>query len=590
MPLRERLALSQDELEFGLLMTDPYLFTCYFWQDDLTIHPYRHDLPEHWRGQQVITLEQRLMMLDGAMYMLFRTDMPDEAAQSSKKVLVRTGRKVGKTIIVESHYIQCAVTHSAGTHIETLFHTPGEAQMAPVILRIDNKVDRTSFFAMCHVTRQMAKGIDAYRVGDSSYVIHRRIEGISGTGRSMVGLRAYNDFGDEGDYGAEEPYNERQQTDLPECFNWWSGVPRGVRGSFWKTARTAAGATWSRHVQGGDYPNLHYDMRASPLYHSQTAWKEIIGNDTYDDQRVQTQVLGLDGEEARSAFPVIAMKESLPFVAFKLTATELTSETAMQRVLGRLPFDKVEGSPDWLVHADYGFSPSPMVIGISYQIASGIWAGLARITLLRMDTHNAAKFLHQIDQALPKHALLICVDAHGRGAGVLESLQQQEEYAGMGYGERVIPAGFETFTPDHRIMLCKTCKQPIRTMPDGHGWICDPCRKMIMDPEEIKPASVQSKQMLMADLADAFACGQRWLDDGLTPPLEGVVIARDAELIEELQGTTSLTSGRGVVRFLFPGGADHNTDSWLCLMRCLRRLREMDDQVGAAQFQEYGWI
>ncbi len=588
---------SREQLELGLLLTDPLLFTKWFWKDDLTISPQRLDLPGKWRGKQVLSLEQRLMCLDGAMWFLFRDDMPDEAAKSSRRVCVRTARKLMKTIIFESHYIQAAVCQTSPGLTEGLFHAPNENHIEPVLKRIDNKVDRTPFFRLLHGGRNRSSGIDEWRSGDSRRHWHRRIEGSSNTGKNMIGLRAFDDLGDEADYGNEPAYSERQQTDLPNAFVFWAGVPHGVRGPFWSIARTRLGDDWSKHVQG-IYKHLSYDMRANPIYHSNDAWANEIKNEDYDSHRVQTQVLGYDGQEAMSTFPVIPVDPSLPFCEGRFQQQEVPTEAdAIAYLTKNMNTQQVLEYDRWMIHCDYGFSPSPMVIGVSYEKARNIWVEFARFTGRSMDNVTSAMFLHVLNTMLPSLASLIVIDAHGRGAGTLEILQNMALYEGMSYGEIAIPAGFETYIQDERVMIHKACNQPVR-MTDIDHWQCDACRTMGMtgtQADQIKPMVVQAKTVLTADLAESMATGQRYLnacEAGLVTPFftPGVVLARDTDLIYELQGTTTVISSSGAERFVPPdkqGG--HSTDSWLALMRGIRKIQEMSDMPIAAGVEEFGW-
>lgn len=580
--------LKQDELEVGLLLTDPLLFTKWFWHRDLTIPPHRLDLPAKWRGKQVISLEQRIIVLDGAMYFLFRDTIPGEAGGSSKKVCVRTGRKIAKTIIFESHYIQAAITQTREGTTEGLFHAPGDAHLSPVLKRIDTKVDQTPLFRIMHVSRNRASGIDEWRSGNSVRIWHRRIDGTSGTGRNMIGLRAYDDLGDEADYSNEGAFEERQQTDLPEAFVFWAGVPHGVRGPFWTIARSARGADWSRHVHG-EQSHLSYDMRANPLYHSNEAWEDAIGNDDYSSHRVQTQILGRDGQEARSTFPVIPIDPKLPFTSARFRAKDMGDAAYMERLLSRLPVEEIEGDHRWVIHCDYGFSPSPMVVGVSYELVPFVWAEFARFVLRGMDNVLAAQFLHVLNLRLPQPAVIICLDAHGRGAGTLENLQKLPEFDGYGYAERVIPAAFETSTPDSRVMVHKKCRQAVRFLGAGHGWTCDTCHEWIINEDDLKPTMVQSKIFLTTDLAEAMANGQRWLDEGIPSMSPAIVLARDEGLIQELQGTTTMGPS-GHERFVPPdkkGG--HSTDAWLAFMRALRRLEDIELGEEGGGIDEYGW-
>ena len=580
--------LTQDELEIGLLLTDPLLFTKWFWHRDLTIPPHRLDLPEMWRGKQVISLEQRLMFLDGAMYFLFRDTMPGEAGRSSQKVCVRTGRKIAKTIAFEARYIQAPIVQTRVGVTEGIFHAPGDAHLSPVLKRIDTMVDRTPLFRIMHRKRNRATHIDEWRSGESVRIWHRRIAGTSGTGRNFIGLRAYDDLGDEGDYSNEGAFEELQQTDLPEAFVFWAGVPHGVRGPFWAIARSARGKDWSRHVQG-EQPHLSYDMRANPLYHSQEAWKDVMGNDDYSSHRIQTQVLGRDGQEARSTFPVIPVDPKLPFTSARFRAKDMVDAAYMERLLSRLPVEEVEGDHRWIIHCDYGFSPSPMVVGVSYELVPYVWVEFARFVLRGMDSVLAAQFLHVLNMRLSQPAVILCLDAHGRGAGTLENLQKQEEFEGYGYAERVIPAAFETSTPDSRVMVHKKCRQAVRFLGAGHGWTCDTCHEWIIHEDDLRPTMRQSKIFLTDDLAEALANGQRWLDEGIPSMSHAVVLARDEGLIQELQGTTTMGPS-GHERFVPPdkkGG--HTTDAWLALMRALRRLQDIEQGEEGGGIDELGW-
>lgn len=593
--IRQKRNFSQDALEVGLvILTDPIGFILHFWKEETTIPVNRKDLPRRWRGKQVISLEQRLLWADGALYMLAADTLPDIARKSSQKVIARTARKAGKTLHFEAMYVQIAICYGGRKQAEGLFHAPSEVHMTQVTSRIDAKVDRTPIFKMLHRRRASDIGVDEWNTG---YIWHRRIEGTSNTGRNMVGLRAKHVLGDEGDYSQQVAQEERQQTALPDAFWFWAGVPRpGVRSVFWKTAQHDH--SWSCHSQTSENNNrgIFYDIRMNPLYHSKKAWALQIGNNSYDSDWVQTQVLGLDGGSGSSAFPTIAVHDYF-FRFMAISDSDIEDEIALERFIDELfPADVLPFKPDdWMIHCDYGHSPSPMIIGISY-LWNNIWYEYARISALRMHSPAAARLLNAIDAATPTLSRVIVMDPHGRGAGTYENLQQLEMYKPWNYRDRLISANFHTRLEDSRIMVHKKCNHIVSPVEDNPFiWECTFCRIMVFS-EDVRPARVLAKELLSSELSEALARGKKMLEQPSQEDEYGIVLSRqDSELYNELFGTTIITtSGRGAatVTYVPPLGrdVDHNTDAWRCLIAGCRHLYADNNADIAEELDEFGWI
>ena len=582
MALKRKIEFSAEELQVGLaILTDPIGFLLHFWKDDVTIPKSRVDLPEDWRGNQVLTREQVILATDGFLYMILGDDARKIHPGVHQRVLARTSRKTGKTLIgFERNYIQIAITYTGERISEGLFHSPGDAHMAPVVSRIDSKVDKTPLFAMMHDRRNMDSGIDSYK---TNFRWHRRIEGPPAMGgKNMVGLRASHILGDEGDYSGKGAYDERRQTALPTAFEFWGGVPReGVRSNFRLVARQQ-GDDWSRLVQGRWELEERWDIRANPLYHSDQAFIEQLMGDPWSHGRVQTQILGLDGEEGVSVLPVVPTVQAPWYRYIMATDADLASD--MDAVLGGLDFDSVPNTAmDWMIHADYGFSPSPMVIGISFlDSESSCWIEFARLVVYRAHAPMAAKLINLLDINMPRQPRILVLDAHGRGAGTYEVLRESEEYARYKYKERLVSPDFHAIIEDERIRVHKRCKSVVsgRTAELGDSYYCERCRIMISS-GETEPQRVRSKQYLTSALDDMLRAGQAWLETRFTKSDYGILLAhQDIELVDELKGTKGVLRGDGTqMVFVPPGGRDedHNTDAWRCLARGITILHDRDD-------------
>lgn len=583
MPLVERKRWTPDEEDAALTLLDPLLFLLCFWKDDLTIPPDRVDLPESWRGRQVISREQRMMFLDGADYMLLRDAHPQLAQKSSQQVLARTSRKVAKTVNFESKIIQIPLTKTMPGIQEGMVHAPGDPHLTPVINRVIQRVDSTPLFRLMHSKFDQGEGIQNWR---NNFVWHFRIEGMATrqefVGRSQVGIRARFMLGDEGDFSREDVFNQREQCALPGCFQFWGGVPRGVRGIHYRKALQGSG--WHVH---------RMDMRANPLYHSQKAWEAQIAGDSYLSQRVQTQVLGRDGDEAVTSFPVIPVDHSLPFVHKKFSVSEYAAHEADLASFLEVPVNELTVEPEaWMIHGDYGYSPSPMELGVSY-LYNGVWHQLARYEILQLDPTRTANLIVVIDNdILPSRAVLIVIDAHGQGRGVLSALRYDPRWEGYGYEERALDVGFAGNTQLPDVLIHKRCRQRVRVSEDG-VWVCDSCHIEIYERNELSEAFLNTKGYLTDEMKNAFVRGNDWLvaGRGAAPDGAALVLGRDPEAINELKGMTEVARQGGTRYVPLQDGMEHITDMLRCLTSgAIRYIQMHMNGDSSAEADEFGWM
>lgn len=467
-----------------LSLCDRYQFIMLFWKEDLTVPRDRDDLPEEWRGQQVITLEQRNMMLDDA-----------------DRVQFCTARKIFKTGILEGYYFHEPLMNMAdGRTRDGLFHAPREAQRDPVLNRIETKCNHVPLFAMMRISFNKSEQIYSFRGG---FTWHNRIEGNPATaGRNMVGLRASIVLGDEGAYGNDGAFGERRQTAMPDAREIWAGVPNGIRGTkFHRISETDEGRTWSRH---------RYNILASPLYHSLAAWRQLVDDHNgANTQTFVTQVLGQWGEATVASFAIIPSAPHLPFTHKQLVGDDIVQHRDSLPVL--LDIRVPQGYDTFVLGGDLGYSPSPTVLTLMVEM-EGSWWQFAKVEMLVANSTMQAWLIDAICmKSLPKPPLMGCLDAHGRGEGVLAALQTSPEFNNAYYREFFVDAGFAGSSPDDRIQIHKTCGQRVRIAGEGY-YYCDQC-KTVVSYKDLKPAVVPTKQHLTVAMKEAFLHGQQHLDD-----------------------------------------------------------------------------
>jgi hypothetical protein len=374
----------------GLVVKDRVLFRRHFFRDQLSLEP---------------STEQKLMWCD-----------------NSQRVLFCTGRKLAKTISIESEILQVGLLHkSLGDGVdEALMWTPNDVHMVPLVDRIFSRIDRNAIFTGC--VRERRRGdntILEFRGGLRWYF---RIEGLNGTDKNVVGLRACILLGDEQAFGQESIYKSLIMSAMPNARWIMAGVPNGVRRSpFYQLDQTKLGDKWSRHK---------YTTYINPLYYGPEAKARLI--DDYGGENThgyKTQVLGEWGEEMFTSFPpgAIAIGEQK---FFNVELSRLEKED-----IDRLPLRIGVGSircKRFIISLDYGYSPDPSILGGFYSDddEARVWRQFLQIQM------NQVAQPHQVDVILYVMKSIF----HGQFMGfasdhlsTVQSLQQKvtEEQAGM---------------------------------------------------------------------------------------------------------------------------------------------------------------
>lgn len=484
MPLKEKREISEDELMFGLLLLNQYWFLKFFWKAETTIPKDRDDLPEEWRGQQIITREQRLMMLD-----------------ESEDILLCTGRGVLKTGIIQASAMQHGVTYTDEGAGEAFLTTPGDHHLSPIRERLGAKILEVPFFDMMVSGFNKAAGVLKFHTRLTWYM---RVEGQRKHGESQVALHVKRIIADEMAFGGRIAHESRQQTKLPGARQMYAGVPNGVRTSpFYQLDQTSLGDGWSRH---------NYSTYINPLFQSEKARQKLI--DDHGGENTQayiTQVLGQWGKEAYSSFPRIPIVISLPFRYIELTEEQVNANLNDLSVLLALPVLNIEADA-WILGGDLGYSPAPTVLLIFY-LKDGSWREFARIKLLRVNPLNQARIIDYLNTTvLPERFSVIALDAHQWGDAVLQTLHHDPTFGlSDNYRMKAIDVGFEGRVEDPRIKLHQKCKSPLRHTERGE-WICDRCQEIVHDPNQIINARVPAKQYYTEQLKNAFAFANLYLD------------------------------------------------------------------------------
>jgi len=566
--LKQRRRLSLQELKLGILLTNELLFMQHFWAHELTVPEDRTDLPVTWRGRQVISERQRLMALD-----------------RNPKVQYCTGRKLAKTINVEARLVFWPLTARPKGRTEALFFTPNEHHLSPIIDRIESKLQTVPLFRAMLMDFNRSENILTFNQGNgNTFVWYLRIEGQSHTGRSMVGPRCSFMLGDEGAYGNWAAFKERLNTALPGSRWLWAGVPNGNRNTpFWAVDQTRQyGGDWSRH----NYPTF-----INPVYFSQSARaEEIQKHGGLHSQSYITQVLGQWGDEAVSSFPVIGVAD-IPFIHISLTGEQVQMHLNNLQLYLNLPVDEVrKRARRWLIGGDIGYSPDPTVLLVFYETDRG-WEELARLDLYRVRLPYQARLVHTLNAfVLPEPAVIIVLEAHGSGAGILDDLKSAPEYREFAYETFAVDAGFAGTVNDARIKLHRVCRTAVRRVQDVY--ICDTCHVPVAE-ENLREATVQAKQYYTEMLKESLAAGQAVLDGTRTALSNPIILARaDEGLLRELAGTTETRSPTGTVRYVPPDvGQDHASDALRAVQSGLLRISRIRATAQqTVQLQELGWL
>jgi hypothetical protein len=483
---------------------------------------------------------------------------------------------VHNTPILISSFLQWSFWHK-GAPTDGLLHCPREHHLTNIRLKLEKKIARTPIFNILVESINRQTGVIVTTTGITWFM---RIEGKTGTGESMVGPAARYEIGDEQDYAAWGPFNERQQALLPGAYRVLGGVPRGVQnGPFWTMAnRKEYEREWSvfRGLDG-------YNMFINPIYRSEQARKRLeLDAGGKDTQTYQTQVLGLDGAKVFSSFPYIPTVVQ-DFKLIEITGVDVDSGILHADLQG-LPL--IPGDMHVIV-GDMGRSPAPTEIGY-FRLFKGAWIETARIHLTVSDGAQIAEAIHALDRALPRPADVIVIDAHGQGTSPYDFLHKSEKWVQYNYAERVIDAGFNTYIEDERRLVHSTCKHVVRSVESG--WYCDGCGIPIFSRQDLEPSRIQMKQWAFAELKDNLAAGQRWLMDQAQkttyPPM--IISAHDEYAVLSLEGTTEKETATGAVQWDAP--SRHIIDMLLCMSRAARMLAQRETQTDTLSWlEECGW-
>lgn len=484
MPLEVKKTLTTEQLKFGSVLLNPLMFTTYFWKEELTIPGDRKDLPEEMWGKQIISIPQRMMLLD-----------------KSDKVLFCTGRKLGKTVAIESRVMQRGITYTKSRPGEALLTTPGDHHLAPIRRRLAYKIENTPFFNMMKEQFNQSQGFLTFRFGLTWWM---RVEGQKKTGESQVSLRAEDLIVDEAAFGDDASHEARQQTIMPGSKQLMAGVPTGIRATpFYRLDQTSEGDSWSKHK----YPSY-----INPLYWSDKAKQEVIEkHGGINTQSYLTQVLGEWGKEAFSSFPKIPYISTLPFQYVELTEEKINANLNYLSSLLPLPVSAIRDPQAWILGGDLGYSPAPTVLFLFY-LKQEVWYEFARIKLIRCNPFNQARIIDSINcEVLPERLKVIMLDLHGAGSAVMHCLLH-DPFVNThdDYPRKVIDANFAGRIDDPNIKVHTKCDTRLRFI--NGSYVCDKCGNPVWKDEEIRNARIPVKQHYTTLLKDAFAFGQIFVD------------------------------------------------------------------------------
>jgi hypothetical protein len=494
MSVRRRLQL--DRQLFAWLLLNPVLFRLYVFRDEI----------------QRLSPAQRRMVLC-----------------TSKRQLVRAGRKTGKTLLnVEGRVLhRLAVDTTPG---EGMLVTPREKHMQPVWQRVVTRIHREPLLRLLvpHMNKQERTIGNAF-----GFTWYFRIEGDTDTGVNMVGLRAREIVGDEMAYGGNQAHAERLQTVLPGGTIVYNGVPNGVRSTpFYRLDQTAEGSGWCRH---------HLTFRDNPIYADPEAAAQLVRD--YGGEATQdflNQALGEWGMEAAGAFD---MERILPHLAhthyFLAAVSQAQVEEALPHLHRLLPLPPFRAE-EYVLGMDVGWGGDPSVIKLAGRPqGASHWVACARIVLVRFTSARLqAEVLHYLNLALGRRIVRMCLDTSGYGRAVADRLLEPD-LAPEGYFHRLLHAN-----PGGRTEL----EIPL---PDG----------------KVDRVSFTNKHLMTVELEELLYSGRLRLAAGP----DGRPVDRDEW--DELATTTRTRTARGdYVYHPARRGEEHITDALRYLARAVTSL------------------
>lgn len=518
----EKVPLSDEELSLGLCLLDELLFANLFFADELELE---------------MSPQQKMMMCD-----------------RSKKILVCTGRKIGKTVCIETKVLRRGLIHEQkGTGVtEGLLFTPRDSHLSPIIDRVYGRISRERFFKEFVTTS--TRGESPKLVFKTGFVWYGRIEGSQGD-QNMAGLRAAEILGDELSFGNDVNHNSRIQTALPDAHWWYSGVPSGVRSTpFYRLDQTSLGDGWSHHK---------YTTFVNPLYADPKKQDELTK--AYGGKQSPgyiTQVMGEWGDELLSSFPPgsIAVGHQ-PYFIKSLGAGLRNSDNAIAVSLG-IPSVRAD---KFVFGFDFGFNPDPSVIVIAYTRGDDKWECYARIEMRQVPLpvqRRVVKYLYSTI-CLGKLGAIVCDNA-----SAIQELQADN------------PAFADRF------IIAKAGGTMVLTGDDGA-----PAMQMNEKTEQMDVVMVRTKQYLTEQFRKFM------VNSLLDLPGIQLKLGNDQEAIDELSATTETKTEGGYTKYFGEHDSnasgkmkDHFVDS--CRMLALGILLSRDAQGGESEAEfiaALGW-
>jgi len=447
---------------------------------------------------------------------------------------VANGFITHNTIDLEADVIQTGLlTESEGT-VEALFFTPSDVHMNPFLDRVWNRLDRNILLG--GFVAEKKRGDNSILRFKGGLLIYFRIEGLSGTDRNVVGLRAHYIWGDEQAFGTYPVFNSLLQTALPFCHWVLAGVPNGVRRSpFYELDQTDRGKSWSRHK---------YPTHINPLYDSEEAKQKLI--EDYGGEKSHgyiTQVLGEWGEELFSSFPPGSIAIGAhPYITQELFALGREDMRDLGLIL-KLGSQRVKR---FVLALDYGYSPDPSVLGVVAQlsdedVAEDVWRLVVKLTMRRIAQP------HQIDIIQHVRTKVFTGEFVGFSSDHLPTVQLLKQAAGEELEElyrHFMPGGSTTFEVN----------KLREREPEVYRILSDEARKA-------ETVNIPNKQLSTERL-------RNWMINAVTPfPGRKLWLGPDPDLQSELGGTTEKKTQSGHTVYYGPPDpsdkkrlVDHDTD------------------------------
>jgi len=288
-----------------------------------------------------------------------------------------------------------------------------------------------------------------------------------------------------------------------------------------------------------------------------------------NEQGFVTQVLGLWGEEAYSAFPpsMICRRLGMPFISVEMGGTEVDRLIQRDMLAERLRIPRVDASR-YAIGLDYGYAQDPAVMMVAYEAYNQEkqryeWLLLAKIRVWQVPAIHQARILDFLNRELfGKKVQGIATDEYE----VLNALTNTDTPDSLGHKD------------DYESKCIQSSPQGVMEITDEHG---EPVKDSFG-----KPVKKRRKQWMTEELRNAMSYAN--LD--LPRDYYIVLAAEDVKTIEELVNTVERRTEHYVVYEPAKSGQDHNTDALrdlACAIHFIIGKKDTGDQAG--DYRGYGW-